>query len=106
MAKAVTKLSTQNEDDSDAGLLAMIQRHDKLWVEWDRLAKINEDDPRIPALSDECAALEPRIIATPAHSQEGLTGKRRVVERGELSDDFGIIDTMLELDAERIAAAA
>ena len=97
--------SNQPEPTQDAGLNEMIQRHDRLWAEWDRLAKINEDDTRIPAFSEECAALEPRIVATPAHTEQSLIGKRRVAERGDLSDDFGIIDAIFELDAERIAAA-
>ena len=96
---------TKNEDDPDAGLLAMIQRHDLLWAEWDRLAKISEDDARIPGLSEECAALEPRIIATQAHTEESIVGKRRVRERAGIEDDFGIVDAIFELDAERIGAS-
>ena len=106
MPKAAAKRSTQNADDPDTELLAMIGHHDKLWAQWQRLYEINEADNRIPRLSQACAELEPRILATPAFTASGLAGKRRVVERGGLEDDFGIVDTIFALDAERIAAAA
>jgi hypothetical protein len=59
------------------------------------------------ALSDQCCELERKILATPTFTAEGLTGKRRVVERAELDswDDLGIIETIFALDAERVAAA-
>ena len=106
MAKAAAKLSTQYESDPDAGLLAMITRHDFLWAEWDRVARVNDHDPRVVAIGEECSKLEPRIVATRAFTAAGLSGKRRVVERAELEDDFGIIETIFDLDEERIAATA
>ncbi|HLZ03424.1 MAG TPA: hypothetical protein VKR55_14895 [Bradyrhizobium sp.] len=100
----------------DAELLAMIQRHDQAWSRWGQLAKENEDDPRIDALSDECGKLEPLIVATPASTAEGLTGKRRIVAKvgyagingnpGLACGDLGeLVEAILMLDADRIAAA-
>jgi hypothetical protein len=84
----------------------MVNRHDDLWSEWDRLAKVNEDDPRTLAIIEEASELERWIVATPASTPAGLAGKRRVIDRAEMesSDDLGLIETILELDAERIAA--
>lgn len=45
----------------------------------EQLAKRNEDDPRIEALSIECDRLEPLIIATPARTKVGLAAKRRLI---------------------------
>jgi hypothetical protein len=59
----------------------MIGRHDEVWAQWDRLAKLDEDDPRIGALSDECSRLEPAIIATPAYTKAGLADKRRLIAK-------------------------
>ena len=70
--------------DLNAALIAMVNQHDKLWHEWDRLVEENEDDPRIDAFSGEAVELERKILATPAFTAKGLTGKRRVVERAEL----------------------
>jgi hypothetical protein len=91
----------------DACLLADIERHDNLWAEWDRIAEIDEDDPRIPALSDETIELAKRIVVTPAHAAEGRDGKIRVVDLEKLEswDDLGLIETILRLDLERVAAA-
>jgi hypothetical protein len=75
MAKSTTK-----KHGPDAALLAMIRRHDHSWARWGRFAERNEIDPRIDALSDECCELEPIIIATPAHTKEGLAGKRRIID--------------------------
>lgn len=93
---------------SETGLLADIERHGKLWAEWDRIfAEGGEDDPRIPALSDQTTDLAKRIVVTPAHSVEGRDGKIRIAKLEELRswDDLGLIETILVLDAERIAAA-
>jgi hypothetical protein len=93
----------------DAVLLAAIERHSLLWAQWDRIvADGGEDDARIPALSDETTELAKRIVVTPAHTSEGRDGKIRVVKLEELEswDDLGLIETILGLDAERIAAAA
>jgi hypothetical protein len=65
----------------DADLLAMIRRHALAWAQWGRLAKQNEDDPRIDALSAVCGELEPIIVATPAHTKAGLAAKRRVIAK-------------------------
>jgi hypothetical protein len=104
MAKAATKRTTQTHDP-DAGLLAMIRRHDELWAAWDSIVKVDEDDPRIDGLSSECWNLERRIVATAAFTSDGLIGKRRVVDRAELEDDHGIVETIFSLDTERVAAA-
>jgi hypothetical protein len=89
--------------NADASLIAMTQRLDEIWSEWDRA---DEDDPRVAAFCDEAGELERTILATPAFTDEGLAGKRRIVERAELSewDDLEIIDVIFRLDAERIAA--
>lgn len=91
----------------DAELLALVNRHDQLWAEWNRLAKVDERDPRIRALSEETSELARQIVVTPAHTAEGLNGKVRVIEVEELEswDDLGLIAEILEHDAERIAAA-
>ena len=91
----------------DAGLLADIEQHGKLWAEWDRVAKIDADDPRIPALCDETTELAKRIVVTPAHTVEGRDGKIRIIDLEELEswDDLGLIETILRLDLERVAAA-
>jgi hypothetical protein len=104
-AASTTAMATPMSADTD--LLAMVNRHDGLWAEWDRLAKVDEDDPRIPALSDETSELAKRIVVTPAHTVEGLNGKVRVVALEELEswDDIGLIEIILQLDAERVAAA-
>jgi len=58
----------------DAGLLADIERHDNLWAQWNRIvAETGENDPRIPALSEETSELANRIVATPAHTVAGRT---------------------------------
>ena len=92
----------------DAALVELIQRLDRLWAESDRLVAIDEDDPRCAALCSECAELERRILVTPAYPAAGADGKRRIVERAELTefDDLDLIGTIFTLDAERIAAAA
>jgi hypothetical protein len=101
---------------ADANLLAMINRHAELWEEWDRRAKADEDDPRIPEISEDCSALEPLIIATPAHTEQGLAGKRRLLEVtqyagregrhesaiGEVAEQ---VEAILALDDERVKAA-
>ena len=115
MAKAAGK-STTGKQDPDAALRATIKRHDDLWARWGRLAKENEDDPRIPDLSSACCELEPIIVATPAHTRAGLAAKRRVIDKvgyaavngnpdlatGEVS---ALVAAILAVDAERIAAA-
>jgi hypothetical protein len=102
----ISKASKSKRQNPDAGLIAMIKRHDVLWAEWDRVAKVDEDDPRIDAYSSEAVELERKILATPAFTDEGLAGKRRVVERAELVewDYLGIVDTIFALDADRVAA--
>lgn len=93
----------------DAALLADVERHGRLWAEWDGIvAEAGEDDPRIPALSDETAELAKRIAVTPAHTIEGRNGKIRIIDREELEswDDLGLIATILVLDAERIQTSA
>jgi hypothetical protein len=106
MATAAKKANTQKQGRLDAHLLEMIRRNDEVWTEWDLLAGADEADPRIDALSNESAQLEREILATPAFTDAGLAGKRRIVERAELSawDDLKIIDVIFQLDAERIAA--
>ncbi|MGA7071776.1 hypothetical protein [Bradyrhizobium sp.] len=91
----------------DAALIAMVQRHDAIFEEWDRLVEGDEDDPRIAALSGESCDIERKIVATPAFTQEGLDAKWRVLTRAELEafDDLGIIDMILTLDAERVGTA-
>jgi hypothetical protein len=105
-------LSTSN---ADAKLLDMINRHDKLWDEWDRLNEQNERDPRIDSLSDECCALELLIIATPAHTKAGRDGKLHIIAKvGFIGDEAGnpptgdlaeLVGAILDLDAARITAS-
>jgi len=97
-------LATSNPD---ASLLADIHRHDALWAEWDRIqAESGQDDPRIPALIDETTDLAKRIVVTPAHTVAGRDGKNRILEREDLEawDSLGLIETVLGMDAARIAA--
>ncbi len=63
---------TTLKQNPDAALIAMIQRHDRLWDKWGRL---DERDSRVRDLSAECCELERRIVGTPAHSARGLAGK-------------------------------
>jgi hypothetical protein len=101
--------ANSTNQNADAVLLAMVQRHDDLWAEWDRiLAETGEDDPRIPAISDETTELAKLIAVTPVNTAEGRDGKIRVIELEELEswDDLGLIETILKIDAERIAAAS
>jgi hypothetical protein len=56
-------------------------------------------------LSVECSVLERLICATPAFTAEGLTGKQRVVRLAEFDDTSGVIQTIMQLDAARVAAA-
>jgi hypothetical protein len=93
---------------TDAGLLADIARHGTLWAQWDHLAEIDEDHPRIADISHETTVLARRIVVTPAHTVEGLDGKRRVVALEELEswDDLGLIETILQLDLDRIATVS
>lgn len=106
MTKA-THETTTNPINPDAGLFADIERHDHLWAEWDRLAAIDEDDPRISLLSDETHDLAMRIVATPAHTIECRDGKIRIIQLTELEtfDGMGLIRVIIDLDAARIAAA-
>ena len=92
----------------DTELLAMIERLDRLWAEFDRLVDIVEGEPRFAAICGECAQLERVILATPAFTHAGANGKQRIVARADLTDfdDLGLIGTIFELDAERVAAAA
>jgi hypothetical protein len=103
MTKAGKKATTQKQDRPDAHLLEMIRRDHEIWTEWDLL---DEKDSRVDALSTESTELEREILVTPAFTADGLAGKRRIVERAELSawDDLEIIDVIFRLDAERIAA--
>lgn len=102
---------------TDVKLIAMIRRHAGAWSRWGRLAKQNERDPRIDALADECCELEPIIVAMPAVTKAGLAAKRRMIAkvgyaavngRRELAtgDVGALVDAILTLDAERVAAAA
>jgi hypothetical protein len=104
-ANKVSQHTTTPARPDDAELLAMIRRHGKLWTEWDRIANINEEDPRISTFSREAVELERKILATPALTRKGLAGKRRVVQRAEMEawDDLGIIETIFDIDAERVA---
>jgi hypothetical protein len=83
-----------------------LKLHKELWIEWDTIAKIDEDDPRMVSLSDRTTELAKRIVVTPVHTAEALDGKRRIVELEELEswDDLGLLEVILKLDAERVAA--
>jgi len=104
---------TTTTEHPDHELLALIQRHDQAWAEIDRLAREDEDHPRIRTLGTECIDLELRIIATPVRTSVGLAGKRRVIVKtgfiGEggnppTGDVTDLVETILALDAERAAA--
>jgi hypothetical protein len=81
-SKSITTSRSPSNPNPDAELLAMIQRHDLLWAEWDRIVLVdkNEDDPRTSELSDQCSDLERRIFVTPAHTARGLAAKRRIIK--------------------------
>jgi hypothetical protein len=65
------------------------------------LAEAGEADE----ISDECAELELRIAAMPAYTARGLVAKKRVVKRAvQLQDENGLLEMILRLDAERVAA--
>jgi hypothetical protein len=109
-ATSTTAMAAPIQDDAE--LLAMIERHDELWDLTDRIYAALSDagtyTPEYDDASAEAVGLERWIVATPAFTPAGLAGKRRVIERANMepSDDFGIIEAILQLDAERIAAAA
>jgi hypothetical protein len=92
----------------DATTIELIDHLDRLWVRSDHLAEIDDTGPEYDALCRECAQLERVILVTPIHTEAGAAGKRRIVERAELTefDDLGLIETIFALDAERIAGAA
>jgi hypothetical protein len=96
---------------ADANLNAMVERHDALWTLTDRLyaalGDAGTDTAEYADANEEAADLERLIAATPAFTPAGLAGKRRMVDRAEMesSDDLGLIETILQLDAERVAAA-
>jgi hypothetical protein len=104
MTRVHTNTLPAKGSNPDAALLAMIERHDSLWAEWDLAA---EDDPRTREFSKECCKLERRIVGTPAHTARGLAAKRRIIKRGELGsyDAEDIIAMILEVDSERITAS-
>jgi hypothetical protein len=85
---------------------AKSQPHDDIWKESDRLVKINEKDPRISALMDEAVALERTIAATPAFTRKGLAGGSSDAPILSLLMTPGCVATILQVDAERIAADA
>ncbi len=64
-----------------------------------------EDGAACGAHMDEASGLELKIVATPAFTSKGLTGKRRVVGRAEFKDDDGILAAILQADTARVAAA-
>jgi hypothetical protein len=66
------------------GRAALINGHNELWAEWDRLVAIDEDHPGIDALPRERCELE--VLLAPALTSEELEGKRQVVERGDPGD--------------------
>src|SRR5262245_42936606 len=91
----------------DASLVELIERLDRLWSESDRLAAIDYTGPGYDAICREFGELERVILVTPAFTEAGASGKRRIVERAELTDfdDLGLISVILALDAERVAAS-
>jgi hypothetical protein len=109
-----TVCSTANPD---AGLLAMARRHADLFAFTARLLAENDDASRTPdyeAADTEMTSLEDRIVATPAHTQAGLDAKREFMRHtGYFREDdpgldtgefHNLVDAILQLDAERIAA--
>jgi hypothetical protein len=92
----------------DATLHEMIARLDGLWAKSDRLAAIDDTGAEYDALCRECGELERVILVTPAFTAAGADGKRRIVERAELTefDDLDLIGTIFALDAERVAAGS
>ena len=81
------------QKNNDTALLEMIERHDFLWKTW-------PPEGASKAHLDEACELEVKIIASPAFTARGLAGKRSVVRRAEIDDDYGIIAAILENDAE------
>ncbi len=82
----------------------MIRRHSALWNEWGRL---DEDDPRIPALTRKCVELEFLVVSTPAWTSQGLTGTKRLMKKVAFHfyDIEHLTNSILKSDEERIAAA-
>jgi hypothetical protein len=98
------------QQNPDAMMLALIDRHTALWDEWGGLMRQDENDPRLGGLSDECDKLEHRIIAMPAHTAAGLAGKVALITNVDFTDSCGadidmLVDAILEVDEARIAAA-
>jgi hypothetical protein len=105
MSKAIPGSSTSKQNP-DADLLATIQQHDELWAEWDRRVPVDQDDPKISELSDECYELECGIFLARPQTPEGLADKTRIISKVEfyLYGAEEIVAMTLEADAERIAA--
>ncbi|UPT97252.1 hypothetical protein J4G48_0003455 [Bradyrhizobium barranii subsp. apii] len=101
MAQAAERSTTSNH--SDAALLAMIEHHDILSAKWDLAVKRAPMNGAPTNLIHETCDLQRKIVATPAFTSTGLDAKIRIVRHAEFDDDDGIIATILELDAERVA---
>jgi hypothetical protein len=101
MSKAKTTSST-SKSNPDAALLTVVKRHDLLWNEWDQLVLIDEDDPRIDELSEQCLELEFQIVITPAYTARGLAAKRRIIRNASFEDNHHFFEWVIAHDADRI----
>jgi hypothetical protein len=92
----------QKQINPDAELIALVRQHDRLWAEWDQT---EEGDRRAGELSCACDQIERRVVLMPAFTMHSLAGKRRVLRRAAFDDLDGAIARILQVDAERVAAA-
>ena len=91
----------------DADLLLLIDRHRRLWGEWDRLHPVDEDHPEIERIWYQVLDAARAVVLTPAFTAAGLDGKREVVRLNEMDtgDVHGLVAFALHMDEHRLAAA-
>jgi hypothetical protein len=65
------------------------------------------DDPRYGTMLNEMTEIENRVIVTPARTKADIRSKKRMIRiANDAGCDFeALVDTILQLDAERVAAA-
>ncbi len=86
--------------DDDAELLDLCRTHQRLWRQWGRA----DDAMETADLMDRCEWLSRKIIGIPAFTVSGLAAKRRVMRQSEFDDPCRLIESILDFDAERVAA--
>jgi hypothetical protein len=106
LTETETKDAAMKRQNPDAELITMIERHDRLWDEWDQIK--SDDDRRIRDIGFETTNLEYEIMATPPLTPKGAATKNRwIAAHADIVyglDMESLVATMLEFDTERLAA--